>query len=111
MGMVTDPARIRKDDPGHPENCTVYAFQKVFRENEADGIKTACEGGAIGCVQCKKLLAESLEVFHTPIYEKRTALLADKESLRDIITEGSDRAREKAKATMCDVMAVVKMGL
>ena len=111
MGMVTDPARIRKDDPGHPGICTVFAFQKVFRESASEEIKTACEGGSIGCVQCKRLLAESLEAFHTPIYEKRTALLADKDSLRTILTEGSDRARIEAKATMSEVMEVVKMGL
>lgn len=111
MGMVTDPARIRKDDPGHPEICTVFAFQKVFRENEQEEIKVACQGGKIGCVQCKRMLSEALETFHTPIYEKRTAFLSDKATLKEIISEGSDKAREKAKETMREVMSVVKIGL
>lgn len=111
MGMVTDPARIRKDDPGHPEICTVFAFQKVFRENEQEEIKVACQGGKIGCVQCKRMLSEALETFHTPIYEKRTSFLSDKATLKEIISEGSDKAREKAKETMREVMSVVKIGL
>lgn len=111
MSMVTDPARIRKDDPGHPEICTVYAFHKVFRESEQEEIKTNCESGKIGCVQCKRMLAESLEKFHTPIYTKRTELLADKSLIKDILTAGSDKARILASETMKEVMSVVKMGL
>jgi len=111
MSMITDPARIRKDDPGHPEICTVYAFHKVFSENKVEEIKTSCEGGKIGCVQCKRMLAEVLEVFHSPIYEKRTNLLADKNGLKEIILEGSDQARIKAKETMREVMSIAKMGL
>lgn len=111
MGMVTDPARIRKDDPGHPDICTVYAFHKVFCESEQEEIKTSCEGGKIGCVQCKRKLAQALAQFHTPIYEKRTALLADKPYLKKVLEEGSARASLKAAATMNDVMKAVKIGL
>lgn len=111
MGMVTDPARIRKDDIGHPDVCTVYSFHKVFREDEISKIRCECEEGKIGCVQCKKMLAESLALFHTPIHEKRAKLLADKPLLKKIIEEGSLKASIKAKSTMDAVKKAVKIGL
>ncbi len=111
MGMVTDPARIKKDDSGHPDICTVYAFHKVFRENEIDEIRTACEGGKIGCVQCKRNLAQALSKFHSPIYNKRTELLANKPLLKKILEEGSDKARVKAAQTIQEVMDAVKIGI
>lgn len=54
MSMVTDPARIRKDDPGHPEVCTVFSFHKVFNEEGVADTEAQCRAGSIGCVQCKK---------------------------------------------------------
>ncbi len=111
MGMVTDPARIRKDDPGHPDICTVYAFHKVFSESESDAICEDCKAGRIGCVACKRKLAAAMESFHTPIYEKRAGLLADKSLLKEIILDGSDRARQKASETMAEVRSVMKLGL
>lgn len=111
MNMVTDPARIRKTDPGHPEICSVYAFHKVFSELEYEEIGAACRAGEIGCVQCKKKLAEKLAEFHTPIYEKRTALLENPEQLEAYIEQGSVKAREIAAKTMKQVRAAVKIGL
>jgi tryptophanyl-tRNA synthetase len=111
MNMVTDPARIRKTDPGHPEICSVYAFHKVFSEAEYDEIGALCRAGEIGCVQCKKKLADRLADFHTPIYEKRTALLENPEQLEAYIEQGSAKAREIAAKTMEQVRAAVRIGL
>lgn len=111
MNMVTDPARIRKTDPGHPEICSVYAFHKVFSEAEYDEIGALCRAGEIGCVQCKKKLADRLAEFHTPIYEKRTALLENPEQLEAYIEQGSAKARAIAAKTMEQVRAAVRIGL
>jgi tryptophanyl-tRNA synthetase len=111
MGMITDPARIRRTDPGHPEICTVYAFHKIFSEEESESIAASCRSGEIGCVQCKRNLAAKLRAFHAPIHAKRTALLSDRGVLRKILREGSDKARVKAHATMNIVNASVKIGL
>lgn len=111
MNMVTDPARIRKTDPGHPEICSVYAFHKVFNQEEYDEIGAACRAGEIGCVQCKKKLADKLAEFHTPIYEKRTALLENPDQLEAYIVQGSEKARKAAAETMKKVRAAVKIGL
>lgn len=54
MNMVTDPARIRKNDPGHPEVCTVFAYHKIFSEDTVDEIEINCREGKIGCVECKR---------------------------------------------------------
>lgn len=111
MNMVTDPARIRKTDPGHPEICSVYVFHKVFSEAEYDEIGALCRAGEIGCVQCKKKLADRLAEFHTPIYEKRTALLENPEQLEAYIEQGSAKARDIAAKTMEQVRAAVRIGL
>ena len=104
MSMVTDPARVRKTDPGHPEVCSVFAYHKIFSdESQIKEIESSCRKGQIGCVQCKKLLFENLNTFLSPIREKREKLLTDKETLSQIFTEGSQKAREIAQKTMEEV--------
>lgn len=110
MGMITDPARIRKTDPGHPEVCSVFSFHKVFSPEDLLEIETSCRKGEIGCVQCKKRLQEKLLAFHQPIHEKRTKLLEQPARLEELIGEGSDRARKQAAATMADVRSAMKIG-
>ena len=109
-GMVTDPARIRKDDPGHPEVCSVYAFHKVFSEDKVDDICAQCKKGEIGCVACKKMLSERVAEFQTPIYEKRLEILSHEDTLIDIIKEGSAKAAVRAEKTMEDVRSAIKIG-
>lgn len=110
MGMITDPARIRKTDPGHPEVCSVFSFHKVFSPEDLLEIETSCRKGEIGCVQCKKRLQEKLLAFHQPIHEKRTKLLEQPARLEELIENGSDRARKQAAVTMADVRSAMKMG-
>ncbi len=71
MSAVTDPARIRKTDPGHPEICTIFAYHRAFNAEEVPGIETACRAGEVGCVACKKNLANKLEALLEPIRERR----------------------------------------
>ena len=110
MSMVTDPARIRKNDPGHPEVCSVYAFHKVFSPDEVDDIGDQCRAGTIGCVACKKKLQERLLAFHEPIHNKRTRLLQDKSGLKALIAEGSAKARTKAAATLAETRRAMNLG-
>ncbi len=109
MSMITDPARIRKTDPGHPDVCAVFAFHKIFNESEVPSIERQCKAGEIGCVQCKKNLAAKMEAFHTPIYEKRTDLLKRPGYIRDIIYEGNRKAGAIAKKTMDEVRTAMKI--
>ncbi|HHW32407.1 MAG TPA: tryptophan--tRNA ligase [Clostridiaceae bacterium] len=107
--MVTDPARIRKDDPGHPEVCTVFAFHKVFNEDGVTEVESLCRKGGIGCVQCKRNLAEKMIGALSPIYEKRQELIKRPDTIRDIVDTGIKNARSVAQKTMEEVRSAMKI--
>ena len=109
MAMITDPARIRKTDPGHPEVCSVFAFHKIFNAEELAEIESSCRKGEIGCVACKKRLQEKLLAFHQPIHEKRTSLMLKPDYLREVIEDGSNRARIQAAATLAEARSAMKI--
>jgi tryptophanyl-tRNA synthetase len=108
-GMITDPARIKKDDPGHPDICIVYAFQKVFNEGAVEDLTLTCKKGEIGCVQCKKNLIESMQGFFEPIHEKRQQYLNNKDLVYDILEQGRKAASIRAKATLEEVRRAIKI--
>lgn len=107
--MITDPARIKRDDPGHPDVCSVYAYKKIFDVEQLPQIESECKGGKIGCVQCKKLLAEKLTEYMQPIYERRQQILKSPDVIDDILHEGAAKARETARATMEQVREAMKI--
>lgn len=109
MSMITDPARIRKDDPGHPEICSVYALHRIFNPDDVDEIGRLCREGKIGCVACKRRLQEKLLAFHQPIHEKRTELLQDKSRLRAILREGAAKAARQAAVTLTKVREAMRI--
>jgi len=101
--MITDPKRIKKDDPGHPAECNVFDWYKLFIPELEEERQRTCKAGEIGCVDCKKLLAERLVEYLTPIRERRKDLLADKAEIEKILVMGTERAREVAAQTMKEV--------
>ncbi|NJD04236.1 MAG: tryptophan--tRNA ligase [Ruminiclostridium sp.] len=103
MSMITDPARIRKDDPGHPEVCAVYAFHKVFNETEVPEIESQCQAGIIGCVQCKKNLAVKMAQHLSPIYERRQEILKRPGYIKEVVEQGNRNAGKTAGKTMIEV--------
>ncbi|ADU74599.1 tryptophan--tRNA ligase [Acetivibrio thermocellus] len=107
--MITDPARIRKDDPGHPEVCTVFSFHKVFNENEVPEIEQHCRGGKIGCVQCKKNLADKMVEHLEPIYEKRQKIVENPSIVKEILADGNEKARKVAQKTLEEVRKAMKI--
>jgi len=109
MTMITDPARIKKDDPGHPEVCAVYAFHKVFNEDTVQETEALCKAGGIGCVQCKKNLAARMSLSLTPIYERRQELLKKPGYIREVVENGNECARKIAVKTMNDVRSAMKI--
>jgi len=100
---VTDPARIHKTDPGHPEVCTVYEYQKVFNSNEVEEIEVDCHKGQIGCVACKKKLAGKINELLDPMRERRQKYLDNPELITEILLEGTKKAHKVAKETMAEV--------
>lgn len=103
MTMVTDPARIRKTDPGHPEVCSVFAYHKLFSPDEIEEVEHNCRNGEIGCVACKKKLAKNLISFMAPIYERRLEWMKRTDDIKDIIREGNRKATEVAARTLAEV--------
>ncbi|MDP4179678.1 MAG: tryptophan--tRNA ligase [Bacillota bacterium] len=109
LTMITDPQRIRKDDPGHPEVCAVYAFHKVFNEEEVTEIENQCRGGKIGCVQCKRNLADKMLTYMTPIYERRQEILNKPEYVNEVLQQGNENATKIARQTMEEVKSAMKI--
>jgi tryptophanyl-tRNA synthetase len=99
--MMTDPQRVRRTDPGRPEICPVFAWHKLFSPPETVArIDTECRTAAIGCVDCKKQMADNLIRWIEPIQAKRKEFEAKPQQVWDILDEGSRKARDVAQTTM-----------
>lgn len=107
QGMFTDPQRIKKTDPGHPDPCNVHRYYEVFAPEDKDDVASACRQAQIGCTECKKKLAEKLAAFLSPIQQRRRDLLSHKKRLEDILETGRKQAAEEAAKTMADVRAAI----
>lgn len=107
--MVTDPARVRKSDPGHPEVCTVFAYHKIYSGGEIESIGSACRKATIGCTECKKGLASKLIASLKGIYRKRLELEADRSIIEKMLAGGKEKASVIAKQTLFDAKRI--MGL
>ncbi|MCL2799542.1 MAG: tryptophan--tRNA ligase [Endomicrobia bacterium] len=105
--MFTDPKKIKKDDPGHPDGCVVFAFHEIFNENYKTR-EQECKDGTIGCVACKKQIMEMLSEFMKPLADKRKDLMNDKAYLEKILESGCLKAREAAHATMTEIRKALK---
>ena len=109
MKYITDPQRIRKSDPGRPEICPVFALHKVFNREETEEIYQACTTAKIGCVQCKRRLAEKLNETLKPIRERRKELESQDIDVFEILKEGSRDAEKFASRTMEEVRKAMGM--
>ena len=110
MGAVTDPQKLKKDDPANPDICMVYYYHKlVNNEENLNKICSECKKGERGCVQCKKELIEKMNEFLEPIREKRKYYDEHPEEVDKILEEGTSKAREKAKETMKNVKKAMRI--
>ncbi len=104
----TDPKKVRRNDPGRPEadasdghpGCVVWEYHRKFNPGEADSIATLCRAGQLGCVADKKRLAEALGEALAPIRERRRRWEQDPDAVRDVLRDGTKRARQVARETM-----------
>jgi len=103
MSMITDPQRIRKTDPGHPDYCNVHSYYEVFAPDEAEEVAEGCREAKFGCTECKARLGEILVGLLAPIREKREALLGGERELDCILREGAEKAKSVASGTMAEV--------
>ncbi len=105
--MITDPKRIKRQDPGHPDVCNVFSYYKIFDPEKAKAVRDWCEGAKKGCTECKMILAEAVIEYIKPIREKRNKLLKDKDTISDILKHGAKKASEIAAATMAEVYKAI----
>ncbi len=110
MMMVTDPARIHREDPGNPDVCNVFTMHKIFSSREeVEMVNIECRRAGIGCVDCKKLYARNLNNALEPLRARRLELASRPEQVQAVLDEGARRARAIAERTMEEVRAAVQL--
>lgn len=107
---VTDPQKIRKNDPGRPEVCLVYTYHRRFNPENEEEIAAGCRSGALGCVDCKSSCSEKINEFLAPILEKRNYYENNISEVKEILSEGEKRGKDTAFNTMSEVHEKMKMG-
>jgi tryptophanyl-tRNA synthetase len=107
---VTDPARVRRTDPGTPEVCNIYHLHKAFSPAATvEHVAVQCSTAGWGCIDCKRVLFESIRRELDPIRERAAELRERPELVRDVLEQGAARCRTIASETMCEVKE--RMGL
>jgi tryptophanyl-tRNA synthetase len=110
--MVTDPARVRRSDPGNPDVCPVGDLHKIFSSKETmEKVNVGCRSAGIGCIECKNWAADALVKLLTPMQERRKKFEENPRLAWDILEAGTERARKAAAETMKDVRAAMGMSL
>ena len=112
MSAVTDPNRIRKDDKGDPSNCEViYDYWKIFGTNEeVEEICSGCKNATMGCMECKKRLAQKVNDYFKPIREKRKELGNNMDYIYKIAYEGTEKAKKITSQTLEKVKNHMQIG-
>ena len=108
--MPTDTARVRRTDPGNPDNCPVWELHQVYSDDSLQAeIKEGCTTAGIGCIDCKKFIIDAVVDELAPMRERAQEFIDDPDMVRNIINEGCDKARDIARLTLEEVRQV--MGL
>ncbi len=110
LTMPTDPARVKRTDPGEPEKCPVWQFHKIYSDDSTQAwVQTGCRSAGIGCVDCKRPVIDAINHELQPIQRSIKEYEADLSSVKRIVAEGSEQVRIEANKTLHDVREV--MGL
>ena len=110
LEMMTDPARIKRSDPGNPDICNVFTMHKIFSPQvDVDMVNVECRRAGIGCVECKTLYAKNLNQHLEPFRAKRAEIASKPTCVKDVLDDGAKRARQIAEKTMEEVRAAVQL--
>jgi len=102
--MQTDPARVRRSDPGNPERCPVWSLHQVYSDQATrDWVWKGCTTAGIGCLECKQPVIDAIIREQAPFHERAQKYLDDPQLVRNIVADGCEKAREMAEETMADV--------
>ena len=107
---VTDPQKIRKGDPGHPDICLVFSYHTKFNPEEIESIRTDCQTGKLGCVDCKTRCSQRIIEALEPHREKRAYFESHRDEVHSILHDGEHRAKQRAAETMNEVHEAMHMG-
>ena len=107
---VTDPHKIRRNDPGRPEVCLVFTYHKKFNSTETNEIEQGCRSGELGCVDCKLKCTSKINEFLAPIIERRQKYEHNKDIVVDVLKSGESRGKEVAEQTMAEVHERMNLG-
>ncbi len=107
---VTDPQKVRRNDPGRPDICLVFAYHNKFNQQEVAEIRQGCESGRLGCVDCKMRCAVKVNEAVAPLREKRMHYESHPDEVRQILEGGEQRARTVAHQTMQEVHQAMRIG-
>jgi len=106
--MKTDPARVRRSDPGDPQNCPVFSLHEIYSDDAIrDWVTTGCTSAGIGCLDCKKPLIDAINAEQAIIRERAQQFEQDPDLVHSILLEGAERAREVARETLDEVRAAI----
>jgi len=109
LSMFTDPARKRRNDPGHPDVCNVFDYYSIFCPKKKSQVSKECIMAKRGCRECKSELVKILEKFIAPKREAKKKILKKKNYLRDILDQGKKKAGECARKTIAEVKEALKI--
>jgi len=102
--MPTDPARVRRNDPGNPDHCPVWQLHQVYSSDEIKSwVETGCKEAKIGCIECKQPVIEAINKELKPIQERASHYIEDPDLVKNIVAEGCEKARKLARETMREV--------
>ena len=102
--MPTDPARVRRNDPGNPNHCPVWQLHQVYSNDEIKSwVETGCKEAKIGCIECKQPVIEAINKELKPIQERASHYIEDPDLVKNIVAEGCEKARKLARETMREV--------
>ena len=102
--MPTDPARVKRTDPGNPEKCPVWQFHKIYSDaSTQQWVQSGCTSAGIGCIECKQPVAQGILAEQQPMLERAEPYMRQPQLVRDIMDAGTDQARKVARATMVEV--------
>ena len=109
MKMITDPEKIRKNDPGHPEICSVFALHKLYSPEQAEDIAARCRSGELGCVADKGDLAEKICSSLKPYQKRRLELARDPDTVKKVLAGGAAKAHPLISETLHQVRRLIKI--
>ncbi len=106
--MKTDPARVRRDDPGNPDICPVFELHRIYSSDDTRAwVAEGCRTAGIGCLECKGPLIDAIKVEQAPIRERAAQYERDRDMVQSILIEGSEEARDAARETLDEVRAAI----